>query len=150
MSTPAAALKPVSQHNILLVTEDRRAAFESLLRQTIQDRAFQIFERHGGVHGQDQANWAQAEAELLQFAPPARESGAWSTANVSLRSVDPRNVQVLVLEDHAVVAIANPAQPPAYLLIRWPIHVDPATAAAYLKDTTLVVTAKHSASMGGS
>ncbi len=149
MSSPATALKSVSQHNILLVTKDGRAAFESLLRQTVQDRAYQIFERQGGVHGQDQANWAQAEAELLQFAPPVRESGAWCTANLSLQNVDPQNVQVLVLEERAIVAIANPVQPPAYLLIRWPFHVDPATAAAYLKDTTLVVTAKHSASKGG-
>jgi hypothetical protein len=154
VSTPATALKPVSQHNVLLITADGRAAFESRLRQSIQDRAYQLFELQGGNQGQDQANWAQAEAELLQYAPPVREMGAWCTANVSLQDIDPHDVQVLVLDDHAIVAVAKPKpdqhadRSPAYLLIRWPIHVDPATAAAYLKDNTLVVTAKHCASKG--
>lgn len=147
MSTPATALKPLSQHNILIVTEDRRAAFESRLRQSIQDRAYQIFERQSG--GQAQAHWAQAETELLQHAPPVRESGTWYTANVSLQNVDAQNVQVLVLDDRAIAAVENPGQPPAYLLIRWPIRVDPATAAAYLKDNTLVVTVKHFTSKSG-
>jgi hypothetical protein len=162
VSTPATALKPVSQHNVLLITADGRAAFESRLRQSIQDRAYQLFEIQGGNQGQDQANWAQAEAELLQYAPPVREMGAWCTANVSLQNIDPHDVQVLVLDDHAIVAVAKPEPEPdphggnsartdgspAYLLIRWPIHVDPATAAAYMKDNTLVVTAKHCASKG--
>jgi len=78
-----------------------------------------------------------------------REAGSWSTANASLQNVDPHNVQVLVRHDHAIVAIANPAEPPAYLLIRWLVRVDPATAAAYVKGDTLVVTAKHLASTGG-
>jgi len=165
VSTPATALKPLSQHNILIVTEARRAAFESRLRQSIQNRAYQFFERQGGPHGQAQAHWAQAETEILQHAPPVRESGAWYTANVLLQSVDSQNVQVLVLDDRAIVAVANPGlekpdqhggnsagapnQFPAYLLIRWPIRVDPATAAAYLKDNTLVVTAKRFTSQGG-
>jgi Protein of unknown function (DUF2934) len=160
MSTPAKALKPLSQHNVLLITEDRRAAFESRLRQCIQDRAYQLFERNGAIPGQDQKHWFQAETELLERLPPVRESGAWCTANATLQNVEPQELQVLVLDDRAIVAVAKSPhvdeasggplnQSPAYLLIRWPIHVDPATAAAYLKGNTLVVTAKHSASKGG-
>jgi len=142
MSTPAKALEPVSQRNVSIVTAENRQTFESAFRQSVQERAYQLFERQGSAHGQHQAHWQQAEQELLQFAPPVHESGAWSTASVSLQNADSQNIQVLVLEDRATVAIANP---PAYLLIRWPNRVDPATAAAYLKGNMLVVTAKHSA-----
>jgi hypothetical protein len=165
MSTPAVALKAISQRNIRLITDDGRAAFEFRLRQSVQDRAYQIFQSQGEPHGQDQANWAQAEGELLQFAPAVRESGAWCTANVSLHNVDPQDVEVLVLPHRAIVAIARPSPQaadeqnassagspnplPAHFLIRWRFDVDPATAAAYLKDGTLVITAKHCTSMGG-
>jgi hypothetical protein len=147
MSTPASALKSVSQHNVVIVTGDQRAAFEAALRQGIQVRAYELFERQGGIPGRDQAHWLQAESQLLQRAAPVSESGSWSTANVSLPNADPHDVQVLVLDDHAIVASGKP---PAYLLIRWHCHVDPATAAAYLKGNTLVVTAKHLAAIGKS
>lgn len=147
MSTPASALKSASQHNVVIVTGDQRAAFEAELRQSIQVRAYELFERQGGIPGQDQAHWLQAESQLLQRAAPVSESGSWSTANASLPNADPQDVQVLVLDDRAIVASGKT---PAYLLIRWHCHVDPATAAAYLKGNTLVVTAKHLASTGKS
>ena len=149
MSTPAKALNSSIQRNVLIVSEDQRQAFESRFWQSIQQRAYQLFEQGGRIHGQDRTHWLQAEKELLQYAPPPREAGAWSTANASLQNVDPQNVQVLVLQDRIMVSLAHPAERPAYLLIRWPIRVDPATAAAYLKGDTLVVTAKHLATTGG-
>jgi len=149
MSTPAKALNSSIQRNVLIVSEDQRQAFESRFWQSIQQRAYQLFEQGGRIHGQDRTHWLQAEKELLQYAPPPREAGAWSTANASLQNVDPQNVQVLVLQDRIMVSLAHPAERPAYLLIRWPVRVDPATAAAYLKGDTLVVTAKHLATTGG-
>jgi len=149
MSTPAKAFNPSNQRNILIVSEGQRQAFESRFWQSIQQRAYQLFEQGGRVHGQDRTHWLQAEKELLQYAPPPREAGAWSTANASLQNVDPQNVQVLILQDRAMVSLAHPAERAAYLLIRWPVRVNPATAAAYLKGDTLVVTAKHLATTGG-
>ena len=149
MSTPAKALNSSTQRNVLIVSEDQRQAFESRFRQCVEERALQLFHQGGGQDGQDRAHWFQAEKELLQYAPPAREAGAWSAANASLQNVDSQNVQVLVLQDRAMVSLAHPAERAAYLLIRWPVRVDPATAAAYLKGDTLVVTAKHLATTGG-
>jgi hypothetical protein len=146
MSTPAKALDSAFQRNVAILTSAQEEEFASRFRQCVQDRAYQHYERQGSVDGKQEAHWLQAERELLQHAPPVHESGAWSTANISLQNADAQNIQVLVLENRATVAHANP---PAYFLIRWPNRVDPATAAAYLKGNTLVVTAKHlSASPG--
>jgi len=84
----------------------------------------------------------------MQRATEVRETGSWLTVNALVADGDPQDVQVLVLSDHAVVAGVRPARGEgySYLLIKWPISVDPATAAAYLKGNSLTVTAKHSSS----
>jgi len=141
MSTPAKALESAFQRNVTILTAAQEEEFASKFRQCVRDRAYQHYEHQGNVVGQHDSHWLQAERELLQHAPPVHESGAWSAANISLQNADSQDIQVLVLENSATVALANP---PAYFLIRWPTRVDPATAAAYLKGNTLVVTAKHS------
>jgi hypothetical protein len=140
MSTPARALDSAFQRSVVIFTAAQEEQFASKLRQRIQERAYQHYERQGSVDGRHDAHWLQAERELLQHAPPVHESGAWSTANIALQNADTRNIQVLILENRATVALADP---PTYFLIRWPNRVDPMTATAYLKGNTLVVTAKH-------
>ena len=146
MSTPAKALDSAFQRNVAILTAVQEEEFVSKFRQCLQERAYQHYERQGRIDGQHDAHWQQAERELLHHAPPVHESGAWCTANISLQNADTRNIQVLVLENRATVALANP---PAYFLIRWPNRVDPTTAAAYLKGHTLVVTAKHFSASAG-
>ncbi|MGA2418881.1 MAG: DUF2934 domain-containing protein [Candidatus Acidiferrum sp.] len=146
MSTPAKGLDSAFQRNVAILTAAQEDEFASKFRQRVQDRAYQLYERQGSVDGQSDSHWLQAERELLQHAPPVHESGAWSTANLPLQDADTQNIQVLVFENRATVALANP---PAYFLIRWPNRVDPATAAAYMKGNTLVVTAKHTSASGG-
>jgi hypothetical protein len=154
MSTPAVAPQPVSQHNVTIISEDRRDEFQARIHQHIAERAYQLFEQDGGLNGNDDAHWLRAEGELLQRVPEVRETGSWITANASLANSDLKDLQVLVLRDRAIVAGVRPAQGAqgegfAYLLIRWPVSVDPATAAAYVKGSTLTVTAKHSATSPG-
>lgn len=168
MSTPTTALESSVQRNILIVNADHREVFESRFRQRVQERAYELFEGDGRADGKHDEHWLRAEAEVLQFAPPVRESGSWSTANAILQNTDPHDVQVLVLDDQAIVAIerasgetadgaaanadgssgSGESRSASYLLIRWPVHVDPATAAAYMKGNALVVTAKHAATTG--
>ncbi len=157
MSAPATALNN-PQRNVLLVTEERAKNLESAMHQSIAQRAYQLFEASGRVDGQQEAHWQQAEAEVLQSGTPPREAGSWFTINATLLGTDPRDVQVLVQADRAVVAVANRTAGEGaehgagkphnsslskILLFRWPVRVDPATAAAYMKGETLVVTAKH-------
>jgi hypothetical protein len=154
MSTPAVAPQPLSQHNVTIISEDRRDEFQAGIHQHIAERAYQLFEQDGGLNGNDDAHWLRAEGELLQRVAEVRETGSWITANASLANSDPKDLQVLVLRDRAIVASVRPAQGAqgegfAYLLIKWPVSVDPATAAAYVKGSALTVTAKHSATSPG-
>jgi len=151
MSTPATAPQPVPQHNVTIVPEDRQGEFQARLHDHIAQRAYQHFEQDGGRHGNQDSHWLHAESELLQRIPEVRETGSWLSANATLTDSDTRDLQVLVLRDRAIVAGIRPEQGgAAYLLIKWPVSVDPATAAAYLKGNNLTVTAKHTSSPGGS
>jgi hypothetical protein len=152
MSTPATAPQPSPQHNVTIVPEDRRDEFQARLHDHIAQRAYQYFEKDGGRHGNQDSHWLHAESELLQRIPEVRETGSWLCANATLTDSDIRDLQVLVLRDRAIVAGIRLAQGggSAYLLIKWPVSVDPATAAAYLKGNNLTVTAKHGSSPSGS
>jgi HSP20 family molecular chaperone IbpA len=147
MSTPAAAPQPLSQHNVTIVPEDRRDEFHARLHQRVAERAYQLFEQDGGINGNQEPHWLRAERELLERVSEVRETGSWMTANASLPESDPKDLEVLIQRDRAIVAGVRRAQGEgfAYLLIRWPVSIDPATAAAYVKGQTLTVTAKHDA-----
>jgi len=148
MSTPAIAAQPIPQRNVSIVPQEQRDAFRAELQKRIAERAFQLFEQDGGQHGSQLSHWLQAESELLRRASEIREAGSWSTANATLADSDPQGLEVLVLRDRAIVAGVRsaPNNSSTYLLIKWPVAVDPATAAAYSKGNTLTVTAKHSPS----
>jgi hypothetical protein len=154
MSAPASALQAHPQRNVKIVAAEGRHHFESAIQQRISERAYELFESNGHASGCDRANWLQAEAEILQRGEPVRESSGWLTASAELQNSDPGSIQVLVLEDRAIVAGATLGVESAsgesfraldnlYLLFHWSGAVDPATAAAYMKGSTLVLTAKH-------
>jgi HSP20 family molecular chaperone IbpA len=144
MSAPATALTQNTQRNVQLITDGHHDAFAARLQDSIAKRAYAIFENAGRPAGQDQAHWFRAESEVLQHGSPIRESGSWSTANASLPGVDAADVQVLLLGDRAILSCSKPSH--SYLSFRFPVSVDPQTAAAYLKGQTFVLTAKHSPS----
>jgi hypothetical protein len=152
MSTTAVGPQPVPQHNIPILTSERHDEFQAHLHQRIAERAFQLFEKDGADHGNDQNHWVQAEAELMQRATDVREAGSWISANASLSAGDADELQVLPLSDRAIVSGVRLAQGqgPVYLVIPWPVSIDPGTIAAYLKGRTLTVTAKHNSSPGNS
>ena len=68
------------------------------LEQTIRERAYQIWEREGRIHGRDQEHWHSARLELAQpleekaaiavkaskSAAPAKKAGAKSKAEVTV------------------------------------------------------------------
>jgi Protein of unknown function (DUF2934) len=139
MSAPATAL---AQRNIKIITDGSHDAFTVILQETIAKRAYEIFESAGRPSGQDHAHWLQAESEVLQNGAPVRESGSWSTANATLPGADAADVQVFLQNDRAFLSCCKPAQ--SFIIFRFPVSVDPQTAAAYMKGDTFVLTAKHS------
>jgi hypothetical protein len=144
MSAPASALTQNTQRNVQIITGGHHDAFAALLHDRIAKRAYEIFENAGRPAGQDQAHWFRAESEVLQHGLPIRESGSWSTANASLPGADAADVLVLLLGDRAILSCSKPSQ--SYVIFRFPVRVDPQTAAAYMKGHTFVLTAKHARS----
>jgi hypothetical protein len=148
MSTPATALQ---QRNVTILSKDRQDEFYGRLHQRICHRAYELFEGDGGNHGNDHRHWLQAENEVMQRVAEVREAGAWLAANATLGDCDGSDLQVMVLPDRAIISGVKTAQGDCidYLLIKWPVSIDPATAAAYVKGNTLTVTAKHAGATPG-
>jgi hypothetical protein len=144
MSAPATALTQNTQRNVQIITDGHDDAFAAVLHDSIAKRAYEIFENAGRPAGQEQAHWFRAESEVLQHGSPIRESGSWSTANASLPGADAADVQVLLQGNRAILGCSRPSQ--SYVIFRFPVSVDPQTAAAYMKGHTFVLTAKHSPS----
>ena len=144
MSAPATALTQHTQRNVQIITDGHHHTFAAALHDSIVKRAYEIFEKAGRPAGQDQAHWFKAESEVLQRGSPTRESGSWSTANATLPGADATDVQVLLQSDRAILGCSKPSQ--SYVIFRFPVSVDPQTAAAYMKGDTFVLTAKHSPS----
>jgi hypothetical protein len=144
MSAPATALTQNTQGNVQITTDGHHDTFAARLHESIAKRAYEIFENAGRPAGQDQAHWLRAESEVLQHGSPIRESGSWSTANASLPGAGAADVQVLLLGDRAILSCSKPSQ--TYVIFRFPVSVDPQTAAAYMKGDTFVLTAKHASS----
>jgi hypothetical protein len=144
MSAPATALTQNTQRNVQIITHGQHDAFAAVLHDSIAKRAYEIFENAGQPVGQDQAHWFKAESEVLQHGSPIRESGSWSTANATLPGAAAGDVQVLLQSDRAILSCSKPSQ--SYVIFRFPVSVDPQTAAAYMKGDTFVLTAKHSSS----
>ena len=118
-------------------------------------RAYSLFLAANSVTGQDLAHWLQAESEVLRRIPDIREAGSWYTVNVALPGFSPKQVRVNVDGARAlIVAERAPLdngrggdgmrlEEAIYLVAHWPSAVDPATASAYLKSGSLVLTAKQ-------
>jgi hypothetical protein len=47
------------------------------LRKKIEERAYQLFLKRGGVHGYHVEDWARAEKEVLAEEAAQKPSGAW-------------------------------------------------------------------------
>lgn len=143
MSAPATALTQ-NTRNVQIITDGNHDAFAAVLHDSIAKRAYELFENAGQPAGQDQTHWLRAESEILQHGSPIRESGSWFTANATLPGADAADVQVLLQGDRAILSCCKPSQ--SYVIFRFPVSVDPQTAAAYMKGDTFVLTAKHSSS----
>jgi HSP20 family molecular chaperone IbpA len=50
----------------LIVATDELEKFMNIVLEQVAQRAYEIFERRGNVHGHDWDDWYQAESELLQ------------------------------------------------------------------------------------
>ena len=102
-------------------------------------------------------HWLQAESEVLRRIPDIREAASWYTVNVPLPGFAAEQIHVNVDAARALVAaektqssdgrggdgMRTRMEESVYLVASWPSAVDPATASAYLKNESLMLTAKR-------
>jgi HSP20 family molecular chaperone IbpA len=125
------------------------------LNDRIASRAYEIFENDGGNHGKHLRHWLQAEAQTLKRIPEIIESSSWYTVRVPLQGFAKEDVSLAVEPHRAIVAAekvssvdgtdsSNSAvQDSLFLVAAWPGEADPATASAYIKNESLVLTVKR-------
>lgn len=133
---------------------------ESRLRERIERRAYELFERRGSVHGRDVEDWLQAESELVRRFPHtvaktdhafivfAELPGMW-TADQLVVGVEAR--RLIISGEREVEVTYSDAQgtrtekraQSIFQALDLPVDVDPARATAGLAGMTLEVVMPH-------
>ncbi len=127
---------------------------ERALSQKISERARLIFEQSGSTPGNDEANWLQAESEILRPKLEVRESGTWVTLSASILNTSGHgmpiiDVQIVVRPTRVIVRAKETHneqnsseaeerdQREVFLAANLAVEVDPPSAAASFRDHVL-------------
>lgn len=129
-------------------------AMEQELSQKIAERARRIFEQSGGAPGNDEANWLQAESEILRPGFEVLESATWVTLKAPIPDTSGQDMQIVVRPRRVIVRAretdkerssaeaAEPNRSEIFLAANLAVEVDPPSAAASFRDRTLRVMVK--------
>ena len=120
------------------------------VRGRISERAYQLYEQGGYRHGNDTAQWLQAEAEVIGPAIRIGENGTWFNFALGLPHAAVADIAVCALNDRALVLVdeSRSAQPEAgktrtehrdLYLAKFPTEVQPQTAVARLVNGILTM-----------
>jgi HSP20 family molecular chaperone IbpA len=148
MPAPRTAPSKSSPSPRILTEKDGHAIKESL-RELIRQRAHNIFEQSGWLHGQADAHWLEAEAQLLQNLQVS-ESGNWIAINASLSKESGKDVQIVVEPTRVIIRAGKRRQAEtstgtwqeeevAFFASELPAEVDPSTATASVKNQKLTM-----------
>jgi HSP20 family molecular chaperone IbpA len=154
MATPKTALSGSSKTPQIL-SEDQQAAFQDKVRQSVSQRAYDIYRDSGGSDGNDFQHWIQAENEVLQRGIEVRESGSWLALNASIPDSSADDVEIC-LTPSSVTVRAEKSEPTKNGEARTPglmqrdiflthdlnTEIEPSTASATLKDQQLTIMVK--------
>ena len=138
---------PISWTPSFLVGEEAEALEQAVYRK-ISERAYFLFEQSGREPGNEDANWLQAEAELLRSDVQLSESGTWLALSASIPDASGQDLQIVVRPTRVLVRAKDAsndrdsterAKPPRdiFLVANLPVEVDPLSAAASFKDRSL-------------
>src|SRR5258706_9139886 len=78
-------------------------AMEQMLFDKISERARLIFEQSGSTPGNDEANWLQAESEILRPGFEVFESATWVTLIASIPDTSGGDTQIVVRPTRVIV-----------------------------------------------
>ena len=143
MSAPQLAFSslstPVSVTPRFLVGPDADE-LEQAVTNKIRERARLLFEQSGGAPGNDEANWLQAESEVLHGCMEVRESGTWFSLRASIPETNGQGMQIVVRPLRVVLHAprnedsSNRDSDAIFLAATLPKEVDPPSAAASFRD----------------
>src|ERR1700685_362434 len=102
MATPKSALSGSSKTPQIL-SEDQHAAFHDKIRQSVSQRAYDIYQNSGSQDGNDYEHWIQAENEVLQRGIEVRESGSWLALNASIPDGSADDVEICLAPTRGTV-----------------------------------------------
>jgi hypothetical protein len=129
------------------------------LRTFVNQHAFYLYLNEGQTHGKELNHWAEALGKFLSSNMDVRESGPWFHCNCGLpkingaTAVDSAQIQLAVDPSQIVIFLDGNVSPqplpqdgslPLFYWAKWPLKVDPSTAAAYVLDGNITVEAKKS------
>jgi HSP20 family molecular chaperone IbpA len=115
-------------------------ALEQAVYRTIADRAYSLFEQSGRQPGNEDANWLQAEAEVLRSGVLVTESGTWVALHASIPDASGEDMQIVVRPARVLVRAREDSGDPSgeiFLAANLGVEVDPLSAAASFRDNTL-------------
>ena len=154
MATPKSALSGSSKTPQIL-SEDQHSAFHHKVRQSISQRAYDIYQNSGSQDGNDYEHWIQAENEVLQRGIEVRESGSWLAFNASIPDGTADNVEVCLTPTSVIVhaekiestnttgvQAEEVMQREIFLTQDLNTEIEPSTASATLKDQKLTIMVK--------
>lgn len=111
----------------------------------VGERARLLFEQSGGAPGNDEANWLQAESEILHANSEIRESGTWVSLRTSIPDASGEGIQIVVKPTRVLVRAkqikseqsTKQDEGDIFLAANLPVEVDPPSAAASVRDHNL-------------
>jgi HSP20 family molecular chaperone IbpA len=124
-------------------------ALEQAVYRKISDRAYSLFEQSGRQPGNEDANWLQAEAEVLRSDVEVRESGTWVAVSAFIPDGSGQDMQIVVKpvrvlararkfgKDRGSTETAKENEQEIILAANLPVEVDPLSAAASFRDHNL-------------
>jgi HSP20 family molecular chaperone IbpA len=138
-----------------ILSEDQHSAFHDRVRQSISQRAYDIYQNSGSQDGNDYEHWIQAENEVLQRGIEVRESGSWLAFNASIPEGSADDVEICLTPTSITVHaeknqsintaegnVQEVREREIFLTHDLKTEIEPATASATLKDQKLTIMVK--------
>jgi len=144
-SLPASALATPS----FLVGQEAKD-LEQAVANKVRERAQLLFEQSGGAAGNDEANWLQAESEVLRTNMEIRQSGTWLSLSAAIPDASGHGMLIAVAPKRVLVRAtqienkqnAKQGDDEIFLVANLPLEVDPPSAAASFRDHNLLLMIK--------
>jgi hypothetical protein len=123
---------------------------ERAVTDKIRERARALFEQSSGQPGQDEANWLQAESEILRTSLNVQESGTWISLSASIPDASGQGIAIAVRATRVLVRAlqgknaqgADDNEAEMFLVANLPVEADPPSAVASFRNHNLHIMIK--------